>query len=168
MRESVRTNGEIYKMVYRFVSFEVHEGIYIHVNRPCFFDKNVLKIDFRGPIYFFPYLYIICTEGLSRLIKQNIHNRNIHGFKASRSGPAISHFLFADDSLVFCKATEEESRNLSNILATYQKASGHEVNYAKSAIVFSKGTSSLLQSSISRLSLPEHIGKKIEKRHSNS
>ena len=29
-----------------------------------------------------PYLYIICTEGLSRLIKQNIQEKKIHGFQA--------------------------------------------------------------------------------------
>lgn len=87
-----------------------------------------------------PYLYIICTEGLSRLIKQNIQKQMIHGFKASRSGPPISHLLFADDSLVFCKATKKEARNMSLILNTYQRASGQEINYAKSAISFAKGT----------------------------
>src|SRR5690606_11438137 len=34
-----------------------------------------------------PYLYILCTEGLSRLIKNIIHTHKLHGFKASRSGP---------------------------------------------------------------------------------
>ncbi|KAL0700618.1 hypothetical protein Bca4012_056740 [Brassica carinata] len=120
-----------------------------------------------------PYLYILCTEGLSRLIRQNIQHRKIHGFKASRSGPAICHLLFADDSLVFCKATEEEGHNLLNILNTYQRASGQEINYKKSAIAFSKGTPSNLQENLSRnfgitklggfgkyLGLPDHIGRK--------
>lgn len=122
-----------------------------------------------------PYLYIICTESLSKLIKQNIQNHKLHGFKTLRSGPAISHLLFADDLLVFCKATEEEGLNLSRVLNTYQKASGQEVNYAKSAISFGKGTPSMLQSNISKifgisitkvggfgryLGLPEQIGKR--------
>lgn len=63
-----------------------------------------------------PYLYILCTEGLSRLIKQSIHKQKMHGCRASRCGPPILHLLFADDSLVFCKATEEEAHSLSQLL----------------------------------------------------
>lgn len=48
-----------------------------------------------------PYLYIICTEGLSQLLKKAIQDQKLHGYKASRAGPAISHLLFADDSLLF-------------------------------------------------------------------
>lgn len=91
-----------------------------------------------------PYLYILCTEGLSTLIKHNIQ----HGFKASRSGPPVSHLLFADDTLAFCKATMEEVHNLSCILNIYQQAPGQEINYTKSAIFFSKGTPSLVQDQI--------------------
>ena len=59
-----------------------------------------------------PYLYIICTEGLFRLIKNSIHAKKLHGFKASRSGPAISHLFFVDDSLVLCKATAKETKKI--------------------------------------------------------
>lgn len=119
-----------------------------------------------------PYLYIICTEGLSRLIKNSIHAKKLHGFKASRSGPAISHLFFADDSLVFCKATLEEAKNLSHILDIYKQASGQEVNFSKSAVTFGKGTPHQLQQQIMNelgiskmggfgkyLGLPECIGR---------
>lgn len=66
--------------------------------------------------------------------------QQLHGYKASRGGPAISHLFFADDSLVFCKATEDECKTLMQVLNEYQKASGQAVNFAKSAITFAKGT----------------------------
>ncbi|XP_056847061.1 uncharacterized protein LOC130497839 [Raphanus sativus] len=47
--------------------------------------------------------------------------------------------LRQDDSLLFCKATGEETCNLRHILNTYQQASGQEINYTKSSISFSKG-----------------------------
>ncbi|XP_020874084.1 uncharacterized protein LOC110226497 [Arabidopsis lyrata subsp. lyrata] len=74
-----------------------------------------------------PYLYLLRTEGLSALIHKSIKSGTLHGFKASRTGPAISHLLFADDSLLFCKATVEECSSLLNILHQYEKVSGKEV-----------------------------------------
>lgn len=41
-----------------------------------------------------PYLYLICTEALSYLIKQAINKQQLHGNRASRRGPAISHLFF--------------------------------------------------------------------------
>ena len=86
-----------------------------------------------------PYMYIIYTEDLTSLIRQCIQRNQTHGYRASRGGPPISHLLFADDSLVLCRATEEECNKLMEVLKTYQDASGQEVNYTKSTITFSKG-----------------------------
>ncbi|XP_013623363.1 PREDICTED: uncharacterized protein LOC106329276 isoform X2 [Brassica oleracea var. oleracea] len=69
--------------------------------------------------------------------KTRLHQ--LHGYKASRGGPTISHLLFADDSIVFCRATEDECRVLMQTLREYQRASGQAVNFAKSAITFAKG-----------------------------
>ena len=38
-----------------------------------------------------PYLFPICAEGLSGLIKKAEHDRLIHGVAISRGGPCISH-----------------------------------------------------------------------------
>lgn len=66
--------------------------------------------------------------------------KKINGFKASRSGPAISHMFFADVSLIFYKANEQECRNLLEVLSIYGRASGQRVNFQKSVITFNKGT----------------------------
>lgn len=70
-----------------------------------------------------PYLYLIYTEGLSRVIKSSVQKGVLHGYKASRYSPAISHLLFVDDFLLFCQATKEECRNLLQVLRVYQQAS---------------------------------------------
>ena len=71
-----------------------------------------------------PYLYLICTEGLSSMLSHAMNTNLIHVFKARRNGPSISHMFFADDSLLFCKAEETECRHLLNILQLYADASG--------------------------------------------
>lgn len=105
-----------------------------------------------------PYLYIICTEGLSALIKNNIRLHQLHGYKASRGGPTISDLLFADDSIVFCRATEDECRVLMQTLREYQRASGQAVNFAKSAITFAKGIPQITQENLLRMTGITKIG----------
>ncbi|XP_073121701.1 uncharacterized protein [Henckelia pumila] len=84
-----------------------------------------------------PYLFLICTEGLSSLILAEMRSGNIHGIKVAHNAPAISNLFFADDSFLFFRATEEESIRVKNYLRLYEQASGKKVNYAKSSISFS-------------------------------
>ena len=54
-----------------------------------------------------PYLFILCTEALIANIKKAERGQQLTGMKVARACPAISHFLFADDSLFFCKAQKK-------------------------------------------------------------
>ncbi|OAP07096.1 hypothetical protein AXX17_AT3G36950 [Arabidopsis thaliana] len=98
--------------------------------------------------------------------------KQLHGFKASRSGPAISHLLFVDDSLVFCKANEEECHSVIDILQQYEQASGHAVNFQKLAVLYSQGIDSQVRKQLTTilgiyktegfgryLGLPEFVGR---------
>ena len=95
-----------------------------------------------------PYLFLICAEAFSCLLQEAERCGNISGVQAGADGPRISHFLFADDILLFGKATLREAQHIKSILQLYKYASGQEINLDKSAIVFSRNTSSEVRQSI--------------------
>ncbi|XP_071721947.1 uncharacterized protein [Rutidosis leptorrhynchoides] len=51
-------------------------------------------------------------------------------------GSTISDLIFADDSLLFMKATSENVAALLDILRSFELASGQKPNLSKSAILF--------------------------------
>ena len=61
----------------------------------------------------------------------------INGSKICRGAPSISHLFFADDSFLFFKSTEEETRVIHRILELYESYSGQAINLHKSGIMFS-------------------------------
>ena len=71
-----------------------------------------------------PYLFLLCAEGLSALIKASVGNGSMEGIAICRGGPQLSHLFFADDSLIFCKATIAECDALQRVLGVYEQASG--------------------------------------------
>ncbi|PNX99664.1 ribonuclease H, partial [Trifolium pratense] len=109
-----------------------------------------------------PYLFILCADVLSGLITQAQQKTLIHGVKSAPSAPEITHLLFADDSLFFCRANKEEINNIKNIILDYQKASGQLVNMTKSELIFSKKVPENVQLEITQI-LPmkrvEHFSK---------
>lgn len=55
-----------------------------------------------------PNLFLLCVEGLSALIHKAARNDSITGISIYRGCPKVTHLLFADDSILFCKANSEE------------------------------------------------------------
>ncbi|CAA7029462.1 unnamed protein product [Microthlaspi erraticum] len=50
--------------------------------------------------------------------------REFQGMTLSQHCPSVSHLLFADDSLFFCKATTQDSMRMAQILKDYEELSG--------------------------------------------
>ena len=88
----------------------------------------------------FPFLFLLCTEGLHGLIQQVAMLGEIKGYSLCRQGPKLTHLLFADDSLLFCRSTPKECGKVLDILNQYEVASGQKVNKNKTAIFFSTST----------------------------
>ena len=88
-----------------------------------------------------PYLFLLCTEGFHGLLRKAKENGDIRSVSICRSAPKLTHLLFADDSLIFCKAKINEFEKLLEILATYEQASGIQISGDKTTLFFSKSTS---------------------------
>lgn len=98
-----------------------------------------------------PYLFLICAEGLSTLIKKEERLGNLHGAKICRGAPIISHLLFADDCFLFFQANVTEATTIQNILEVYAQASGQHINMQKSEIFFSRNVLDDVKHNISQL-----------------
>jgi hypothetical protein len=87
-----------------------------------------------------PYLFLLCADSLSSLLMQADSDGFLGGVPTSRRGPRINHMFFADDSLIFCRASHEHWNRLSTILNIYEVASGQQLNKEKTGIFFSRNT----------------------------
>ena len=87
-----------------------------------------------------PFLFLLCTEGLNGLLNKAAHQGHIKGYSLCRNSLRLTHLLFADDSLLFCRATIEECNRVLDILDVYGKCSGQQINRSKTTIFFSKST----------------------------
>ncbi|XP_023634308.1 uncharacterized protein LOC111829455 [Capsella rubella] len=118
-----------------------------------------------------PYIFILCTEVLIANIRRAEGAKQISGIKVANKSPPISHLLFADDSLFFCKANKEQGAVILDILKRYELVSGQQINFAKSSIQFGHKVDEVTKTEIqgvlgittmggmgTYLGLPESIG----------
>ena len=98
-----------------------------------------------------PYLFLLCAEGFTSLLTTVENDARIHGVSICRGAPRVSNLLFANDSLLFCKATKNGVVAISEILQTYANALGQCINLEKSSIYFSSNTSDSQKQEIQRI-----------------
>jgi len=84
-----------------------------------------------------PCIFIICSEVLSGLISKAREDGILHGISIATNVSPISHLLYADDIILFCKAKPTETIAIKSIRYIYQQASGQRVNLDKSEMIFS-------------------------------
>ncbi|XP_026420692.1 uncharacterized protein LOC113316758 [Papaver somniferum] len=87
-----------------------------------------------------PYLFLFCMESLSRNLLHAEEMGIINGIKICKAAPPISHLLFADDCMIFCKENTIEAQNIMRFLQIFGSTSGQLINFPKSGVFFSKST----------------------------
>ncbi|KAL6228112.1 hypothetical protein ACLB2K_002066 [Fragaria x ananassa] len=80
-----------------------------------------------------PYLFLLYAEAFSRLIMEAEARGHLHGVKICPRAPTISHLLFADDSFVFFRATEEECETVREVLLKYEMVTSQQEKIDKRA-----------------------------------
>ncbi|KAL5759510.1 hypothetical protein ACOSQ2_018348 [Xanthoceras sorbifolium] len=84
-----------------------------------------------------PFLFVLCAEAFSCLIKGTERIGRGLGFKCCRGSPVVSHLFFADDSILFSRASVECCGEIKELLGIYERGSGQLVNLQKTSVTFS-------------------------------
>ncbi|XP_057444455.1 uncharacterized protein LOC130736669 [Lotus japonicus] len=93
------------------------------------------------PALFYQKFWHIIGDDVSSFCLRVLHGEvspALHGIKIARSAPVISHLLFADDNVIFARATTQEALTIKAILASYEQASGQVINLDKSMLSCSR------------------------------
>lgn len=78
-----------------------------------------------------PYLYLLCMEYLSRLLK--IHTRDPDfQFHVKCATNSITHFAFENDILLFARGDPSSLKVLANTLGEFRETFGLKINKHKS------------------------------------
>lgn len=85
-----------------------------------------------------PYIFVLCTGKLSHPISQEVEIGNWKPLQAGRNGPHVLYFMFADDLLLFGKATIAQINCMSNTLDSFCDMYGQQVAIEKTSILFSE------------------------------
>ena len=77
-----------------------------------------------------------CAEGFTSLLAKAELDGRLHGVAVCRNASCITNLLFADDSLIFCQANNDEVQVVSDTLQLYADVSNQCINLEKSSPYF--------------------------------
>lgn len=83
-----------------------------------------------------PYVFLFVADGLSALFEKEKALKNVTPRKICRYAPGILHLPFADDTLLFFKASYEQASEVKSILNVYATVMGQLLNTNKCSILF--------------------------------
>jgi len=104
----------------------------------------------QGPLLS-PYLFIICAEGLSSLIRDVEDMWVISGTQVCRGEPLVFHLLFANDWFISFKSEESQVQVMKIILSVYEATSGQAISLPKLEIFCSRNVCESIKHDITNI-----------------
>lgn len=84
-----------------------------------------------------PYLFLMCAEVFTTLLRKSELEGKIHGVAVARQVPRVSHLFFADDTILFIQTNTQEADEIMRIIGVYEATSGQRINLDKTEITVS-------------------------------
>ncbi|KAK9733301.1 hypothetical protein RND81_04G058600 [Saponaria officinalis] len=146
---------------------EIRKALFdMHPNKAPGLDVNVQPTEVLRPSCglrqgdpISPYLFLICADAFSMIIRKAVEDGKIHGMRVCRGAPRISHLFLADDSIFFARANTNKCSTIANIISIYERASGQKINYSKSEVSFSKKVPSNVREEIKNILQAQEVDK---------
>lgn len=82
-----------------------------------------------------PLIFLLVVEGLSRFLKEAIKRGDLTGLILAQ-GINLTHLLFVDDILLFCRGTRRDIDCIFRGLNLFKIATGMMINFQKSTVSF--------------------------------
>ena len=101
---------------------------------PC--SRGVRQGDPLSPLSF-----CLAEDFLSRYLTHLSCSRAMDSISPPRGTHDVMHFFYADDVLIFCRASLKNLRAILSAFELYASLSGQIVNWEKSNVYFGKGVS---------------------------
>ncbi|PNX61280.1 ribonuclease H [Trifolium pratense] len=86
-----------------------------------------------------PYLFVLCMERLGAMISKYVSDGTWKPMQITNDGTKLSHLFFADDVLLFAKATGSAARTVKEVLDRFCAMSGLRISLEKSKFCTSAG-----------------------------
>lgn len=84
------------------------------------------------------YLFLFVADGLVNFLNKEVPVGRITPVKVARNSPGVSNLLFADDSMLFFKASVDQVITVKNVLQVFHGCTGQLLSSSKCSILFSE------------------------------
>jgi hypothetical protein len=95
-----------------------------------------------------PYLFLFVADSLACLLRDEIDEGSISPLKIARNAPGLSNLMFADDCLLFFKASRIEAEAVMKALCLFQRATGQLLSNSKCSLLFTSVCPAAVQNDI--------------------